>query len=111
MWETTASGLAHIERLYRGEEEIAFHKLNERLRAVEDIARLERGDVVFLYNERGSRIGHVMVCLGGGNVIHSTTVTELYEGTLVAGFRPELQELYACARRFSIPRRRMMHPR
>lgn len=103
MWETTASGLANIERLYRGEEEIAFHKLNERLRAVEDIARLERGDVVFLYNERGSRIGHVMVCLGGGNVIHSTTVTELYEGTLVAGFRPELQELYACARRFSIP--------
>ena len=103
MWETTASGLANIERLYRGEEEIAFHKLNERLRAVEDIARLERGDVVFLYNERGSRIGHVMVCLGGGNVIHSTTVAELYEGTLVAGFRPELQELYACARRFSIP--------
>ena len=44
-----------------------------------------------------------MVCLGGGNVIHSTTVAELYEGTLVAGFRPELQELYACARRFSIP--------
>ena len=48
----------------------------------EDIARLERGDLVFLLNEKHSRIGHVMIYLGGGNVIHSTTVSDDYRGTL-----------------------------
>lgn len=42
-----------------------------------------------------------MVYLGDGNVIHSTTVSEEYQGTLVAGFRQELQALYACARRIT----------
>lgn len=68
---------------------------------LEDIPRLERGDLVFLYSETASRIGHVMVYLGDGNVIHSTTVSEEYQGTLVAGFRQELQALYACARRIT----------
>ena len=60
---------------------------------------MERGDLVFLLNEKHSRIGHVMIYLGDGNVIHSTTVSDDYRGTLVAGFRPELQELYSCATR------------
>ena len=54
---------------------------------------------MFLLNEKRTRIGHVMLYLGDGNVIHSTTVSDDYRGTLVAGFRPELQELYSCATR------------
>lgn len=101
MVETTASGLANIDRYYRGDQVIEAEKINDALRVLEDIPRLERGDLVFLYSETASRIGHVMVYLGDGNVIHSTTVSEEYQGTLVAGFRQELQALYACARRIT----------
>lgn len=101
MQETTASGLSNIQKLYRFDTVIETEKLNERLRVLEDIERLERGDLVFLYNEQGTRMGHVMLYLGDGNVIHSTTVSDEYRGTLVAGFRPELKELYACARRIA----------
>jgi len=40
-----------------------------------------------------------MIYLGDMRVIHSTTVTDVYRGTLVAGFREELQGLYSNALR------------
>ena len=99
MEETTAAGLSNTFVLYRGDNKIQLARINEQSKMQEDIARLERGDLVFLLNEKHSRIGHVMIYLGGGNVIHSTTVSDDYRGTLVAGFRPELRELYSCATR------------
>ena len=41
-----------------------------------------------------SHVGHIMVYLGNGRVIHSTSIDEEYGGTVVAFFRPELQKLY-----------------
>ena len=56
---------------------------------------LERGDLIFLRkNEKTLQVGHVMVYLGGGRVIHSTRIDEEYGGTVVAFFRPALQVLY-----------------
>jgi cell wall-associated NlpC family hydrolase len=67
----------------------------------EDIPLLERGDLVFLLGETQPRISHVMIYLGDLRVIHSTTVTDVYRGTLVAGFREELQGLYSNALRIA----------
>ncbi len=61
------------------------------------IPLLERGDLIFLLGETQKRISHVMIYLGDMRVIHSTTVTDFYRGTLVAGFREELQGLYTNA--------------
>ena len=56
---------------------------------------LERGDLIFLRrNEATLQVGHVMVYLGDGRVIHSTRIDEEYNGTVVANFRPALQLLY-----------------
>ena len=61
---------------------------------------LQRGDLVFLRKEAdAARVGHVMVYLGDGRVIHSTQIDEDYNGTVVAFFRPELQGLYQTALR------------
>ena len=61
---------------------------------------LERGDLVFLRKaEDNAKVGHVMVYLGKGRVIHSTQIEEAYNGTVVAFFRPELQRLYQTALR------------
>ncbi len=61
---------------------------------------LERGDLVFLRkNEKTTQVGHVMIYLGGGRVIHSTRIDEEYGGTVVANFRPALQILYQNALR------------
>ena len=61
---------------------------------------LQRGDLVFLRKEADKgRVGHVMVYLGDGRVIHSTTIDEDHGGTVVAFFRPELQQLYETALR------------
>ena len=50
---------------------------------------------MFLRKEADNgRVGHVMVYLGDGRVIHSTTIDEDHGGTVVAFFRPELQQLY-----------------
>ena len=54
----------------------------------------ERGDVIFLLKSGGGRIGHVMVYLGDGRVIHSTYISKRYSGTVVANFRHALQKLY-----------------
>ena len=61
---------------------------------------LQRGDLVFLRKEvDNGRVGHVMVYLGDGRVIHSTIIDEDHGGTVVAFFRPELQLLYKTALR------------
>lgn len=98
---TTASGLSNLKKLYRGDEVVSLSLINELPEMSEDIAKLERGDLVFLLNESRSRIRHVMVYLGNGHVIHSTTVYGNYRGTLVAIFREELQKLYYHALRIS----------
>ena len=67
---------------------------------------LERGDLIFLVGETQGRISHVMIYLGDMRVIHSTTVTDFYRGTLVAGFRPELQGLYSNALRMQVPEKK-----
>ena len=62
----------------------------------------ERGDYIFLVNSTKDHIGHIMTYLRDGRVIHSTVIDyKVYRGTLVAGFRPALQELYYNAVRIS----------
>ena len=61
---------------------------------------LQRGDLVFLRRQAdAARVGHVMMYLGDGRVIHSTIIDEDHGGTVVAFFRPELQLLYQNALR------------
>ena len=56
---------------------------------------LQRGDLVFLRKEADKgRVGHVMVYLGDGRVIHSTYINSKYSGTVVANFRRALQKDY-----------------
>jgi len=95
--ETTASGLCHLEKLYMGDLTLELQLVSKSSGDQEDIPLLERGDLVFLLGESQPRISHVMIYLGGMRVIHSTTVTDVYRGTLVAGFREELQGLYSNA--------------
>jgi cell wall-associated NlpC family hydrolase len=59
----------------------------------------ERGDIVFILGSGGGSIGHVMVYLGDGRVIHSTYISKRhtgteYSGTVVANFRKSLQKDY-----------------
>lgn len=95
--ETTASGLCHLDMLYMGEYELTLELVSKSSGDAEDLPKLERGDLVFLLGETHPRISHVMIYLGDMRVIHSTTVTDVYRGTLVAGFRKELQGLYSNA--------------
>jgi len=95
--ETTASGLCHLEKLYMGDLTLELQLVSKSSGDQEDIPLLERGNLVFLLGESQPRISHVMIYLGGMRVIHSTTVTDVYRGTLVAGFREELQGLYSNA--------------
>ncbi len=95
--ETTASGLAHLELLYYNGLKLPLKYVSKSSGDESTISLLERGDLVFLVGETQGRISHVMIYLGNMRVIHSTTVTDFYRGTLVAGFRPELQELYTNA--------------
>ena len=99
--ETTASGLAHLEMLYYKGESFALKYVSESSGDESTIPLLERGDLVFLIGETQPRISHVMIYLGDMREIHSTTVTDFYRGTLVAGFRPELQKLYTNALRIT----------
>ena len=49
---------------------------------------------MFLLGSGGGKIGHVMVYLGDGRVIHSTYINSKYSGTVVANFRRALQKDY-----------------
>ncbi len=95
--ETTASGLAHLELLYYNGKKFALEYVSKSSGDETTIPLLKRGDLVFLIGETQPRISHVMIYLGDMRVIHSTTVTDFYRGTLIAGFRPELQGLYTNA--------------
>lgn len=99
MKETTAAGFSNTTKFYCGDLQIDLEYLSEELGTLSDIERLERGDFVFLRNADRHSVGHIMIYLGEGNVIHSTTIDDTYRGTLVAGFREELQQLYHCATR------------
>ena len=101
--ETTASGLAHLDTLYYNGTKYALEYVSKSSGDAASIQLLERGDLVFLVGETQARISHVMIYLGDMRVIHSTTVTDFYRGTLVAGFRPELQGLFANALRLILP--------
>lgn len=95
--ETTASGLAHLEAIYYDDKLLKFDYVAKSSRDQTTIPSLERGDLIFLLGESHARISHVMLYLGDMRVIHSTTVTDFYRGTLIAGFREELQGLYTNA--------------
>lgn len=101
--ETTASGLAHLELLYYNGKKYEMKYVSKSSGDVTTLTDLKRGDLIFLVGETQPRISHVMLYLGDMRVIHSTTVTDFYRGTLVAGFRPELQGLYANALRMVSP--------
>ena len=101
--ETTASGLAHLELLYYNGKKYEMKYVSKSSGDVTTLPDLQRGDLVFLVGESQPRISHVMIYLGDMRVIHSTTVTDFYRGTLVAGFRTELQGLYANALRLVPP--------
>jgi cell wall-associated NlpC family hydrolase len=101
--ETTASGLGHIEMLYYKGKKFELKYVSKNSEEIETLPQFERGDLIFLVGETQARISHVMIYLGDMRVIHSTTVTDFYRGTLVAGFRPELQGLYANALRMFAP--------
>lgn len=101
--ETTASGLAHLEQLYYKGVKYSMEYVSKSSGDVTTLPLLQRGDLIFLIGESQPRISHVMLYLGDMRVIHSTTVTDFYRGTLIAGFRPELQGLYANALRLVPP--------
>lgn len=95
--ETTASGRASItDYIWHGEKRV--HMVDPvGLPLGSDLPSLdvlERGDIVFLLRSKGGSIGHVMVYLGDGRVIHSTYISNKYSGTVVANFRSSLQKLY-----------------
>jgi len=104
--ETTASGLGHLEVLYYRGQKFEMKYVSKSSGDATTLPLLERGDLVFLVGETQGRISHVMIYLGDMRVIHSTTVTDFYRGTLVAGFRPELQGLYSNALRIQVPEKK-----
>ena len=93
--ETTASGRASITD-YIWHDEKLVHMVTPVTveEGQKSLDGLERGDIVFLLNSGGGKIGHVMVYLGEGRVIHSTYINNRYSGTVVANFRRALQKLY-----------------
>ena len=95
--ETTASGRAGItDYVWHNEKQV--HMVNPvglpLGSELPSLDVLERGDIVFLLGSKGGKIGHVMVYLGDGRVIHSTYISKRYSGTVVANFRHALQKLY-----------------
>lgn len=100
--ETTAQGLSMQTSLYweAGGKTVEMLSLSREVGNSEDLDKLERGDLVFCRNGKNTRVGHVMVYLGNNTVIHSTTVTARYRGTLIAEIRPHLRNLYYYTRRF-----------
>ena len=100
---TNASGFSQIT-FYYWHQRKHIHMMcpapRDEAAGLADMSLLQRGDLVFLRKEADKpRVGHVMVYLGDGRVIHSTTIDEDHGGTVVAFFRPELQQLYEIALR------------
>ncbi len=100
-WQgTTASGLSNIST-YVWQKDKQVHMvipvtMEEGRKSLDSF---ERGDIVFILGSGGGSIGHVMVYLGDGRVIHSTYISKRhtgteYSGTVVANFRKSLQKDY-----------------
>lgn len=102
--DRTASGLSNVDKLYWEKEDktVTFSLLSKVARNSEDIKKLQRGDIVFLINGGNNKIGHVMFFLGEDTVIHSTTISGIYRGTLVAGFRQALKNKYYLTTRMQV---------
>ncbi len=93
--ESSASGLSKIEDYtWHGQKKVHMIVPVSMEEGQKSLDGFERGDVIFLLKSGGGRIGHVMVYLGDGRVIHSTYISKRYSGTVVANFRHALQKLY-----------------
>ena len=95
-WQgTTASGLSN-NRTYIWNKEKVVHLIIpvSMDQGQKSLDVFERGDILFTLGSGGGSIGHVMVYLGEGRVIHSTYINDKYSGTVVANFRKALQRLY-----------------
>ena len=93
--ESSASGLSTIfDYTWHGQKKVHMIVPVAMEAGQESIDGFERGDIIFLLKSGGGRIGHVMVYLGDGRVIHSTYLSKKYSGTVVANYRRALQKLY-----------------
>ena len=93
--ETTASGRADIKDYVWHNKKLVHMVIPVTAEeGQKSLDGFERGDIVFLLGSKGGKIGHVMVYLGDGRVIHSTYINNKYSGTVVANFRRALQKLY-----------------
>ena len=93
--ETTASGRAGIKNyIWHGQKQVHMIEPMSLEEGQKSLDGFERGDIIFLLRSHGGSIGHVMVYLGEGRVIHSTYISARYSGTVVANFRKALQRLY-----------------
>ena len=98
--DVTAAGWSNnVNAIRNSKNRIVFANTSIPRDNREALTSLERGDFVFLLNERRNKTGHVMIYLGNNTVIHSTRIEGNYRGTLVARFRPHLQSLYCNSRR------------
>ena len=98
--ESSASGLSNIkDYVWKGEKQVHLVTPVEQTAGQESLEGFERGDIIFLLKSKGGTIGHVMIYLGEGRVIHSTWFSGKYSGTVVANFRKALQRLYYTALR------------
>lgn len=101
--EQTASSFGNTNLKYRWQDKIVLlDRTSANTGDMNELNELKRGDFVFLLKDTRNRIGHIMIYLGNNFVIHSTNINEEFQGTLVAGFRTELQELYYLTRRLQI---------
>ncbi len=93
--ESSASGLSNILKYtWRSQKQIEMAVPVPTATELKDLDSFERGDIIFLLASKGGTIGHVMLYLGDGRVIHSTYISRRYSGTVVANFRHALQKLY-----------------
>lgn len=104
MTERTAAGLSNVKSLYweKMEKTVTFTPLSKFVRTADDMKQLQRGDLIFLVSGSNNKIGHVMFYLGNDFIIHSTTISGQYRGTLVAGFRQALKNKYYYTLRMTV---------
>ena len=93
--DSSASGLSNIKNyVWRGEKQVHMTTPVPMREELTSLDGFERGDIIFLLRSKGGTVGHVMIYLGEGRVIHSTWLSSKYSGTVVANFRKALQRLY-----------------
>ena len=98
--ESSASGLSTIfDYTWHGQKQVHLIVPVAMEEGQKSLDGFQRGDIIYLLKSGGGRIGHVMVYLGEGRVIHSTYINNRYSGTVVANFRRALQKLYYTSQR------------